>query len=303
MKLSNLARVLRAAGLTVVETSGWASRGYAGQDLKAVRGVLWHHTATNRTRYALADAPTLAMCVGGRPDLPGPLCNIVLGRSGTVYLVAAGVANHAGAGSAAGIPKDMGNHYLIGIEMESSGIAPWDWTDDQLRVAAHLGAALERGYLLGLPADQRLQLGHMEYSSQGKIDPAGWPGGMAGLRASINTALSGSAALAPQGTTISATIPALQEEGNDMPLVITQPKGDPGIYIGNGLTYRRIPDVKTLTDIQSLAKWGVYNIFKDGQVMDYPLAALGKDLDKQEISAVQAESICKRTAALLGGAK
>ena len=186
MKLSNLADILRSAGLTVVETQGWASRGYAGQDLQDVRGVLWHHTATNRNAFNGSDAPTLNMCINGRSDLPGPLCNIVFGRNGTVYLVAAGVANHAGAGSASGIPTDMGNHYLIGIEMESSGISPWDWTADQLRVAPYLGAALEEAY----GAD--LQLGHLEYSSQGKIDPAGWPGGMDGLRASINTVLGGS---------------------------------------------------------------------------------------------------------------
>jgi hypothetical protein len=201
MKLSNLANVLRAAGLTVVESPGWADRGYAGQDLRQVRGVLWHHTATNRGRYAASGAPTLSMCLNGRPDLPGPLCNIVFGRNGTVYLLAAGVANHAGAGSAPGVPKDMGNHYLIGIEMESSGIAPWDWTEDQIRIAPHLGAAFERAYLGWLDESERLQLGHLEYSSQGKIDPAGWPGGMDGLRANINAVLNGSAAINPQSTT------------------------------------------------------------------------------------------------------
>ncbi len=192
MKLSNLANVLRAAGLTVVETDGWASRGYTppgGQpiDMADVRGVLWHHTATNRSAFARANAPTLSMCTYGRADpwLPGPLCNIVFGRDGTVYLVAAGLANHAGRGSAAGIPDDMGNYYLIGIEMESSGIAPWDWTDDQLRVAPYLGAALEKAYAASL------QLGHLEYSSEGKIDPAGWPGGMDGLRDSINAIMAG----------------------------------------------------------------------------------------------------------------
>lgn len=205
MKLSNLANVLRAAGLTVVECDGWANRGYAGQDLADVRGVLWHHTATHRSRFDNSDAPTLSMCLNGRSDLAGPLCNIVFGRNGTVYLVAAGVANHAGAGSAAGIPTNMGNHYLIGIEMESSGIAPWDWTPDQLRVAPYLGAALERSY------GTSLQIAHYEYSSQGKIDPAGWPGGMDGLRESINASLSG-ASITPQSTTITP------EEDEDMPL-------------------------------------------------------------------------------------
>lgn len=202
MKLSNLANVLRAAGLTVVETPGWATRGYAGQDLTEIRGVLWHHTATGRGAYATSNAPTLQMTINGRSDLAGPLCNITFGRDGTVYLVAAGVANHAGRGSAPGFPKDTGNHYLIGIEMESSGVAPWDWTADQIRIAPYLGAALEKAYLQGIPADLRLQLGHKEYSSEGKIDPSGWPGDMNGLRASINAVLNGSAAVAPQSSTI-----------------------------------------------------------------------------------------------------
>jgi N-acetylmuramoyl-L-alanine amidase. len=147
------------------------------------------------------------MCTHGRGTpgtaeyLPGPLCQIVFGRNGTVYMVATGVANHAGKGSAPGIPKDAGNHYLIGIEMESSGIAPWDWTADQLRVAPHLGAAIEEWGMQHLAPEMRLQLGHMEYSSQGKIDPAGWPGGMDGLRASINAVLNGGAALGSAGTT------------------------------------------------------------------------------------------------------
>src|SRR5690349_7156391 len=142
-----MATVLRAAGLTVVETAGWATRGYAGRDLIAVNGVIWHHTATGRSAFLSNNAPTLSMCINGRSDLPGPLCNIVIGRDGTVYLVAAGLANHAGRGSAPGIPTDMGTYYLIGIEMESSGVAPYDWTADQIRVAPYLGAALEEAYL------------------------------------------------------------------------------------------------------------------------------------------------------------
>lgn len=203
MKIGDLGYNLRKYGLTVVETQGWASRGYAGQDLQEVRGVLWHHTATPRSNYNASDAPTLNMCINGRSDLPGPLCNIVLGRSGTVYLVAAGVGNHAGVGSAPNIPTNMGNHYMIGIEMESSGIAPFDWTEDQKRVAPYLGAALELSYLQKFPAELRIQIGHKEYSAEGKIDPAGWPGDMDGLRAQINAKiaeLQGGAKPAPAPT-------------------------------------------------------------------------------------------------------
>ncbi|AYN58251.1 endolysin [Arthrobacter phage Kepler] len=210
MKLSNLAGKLRKHGLTVVETPGWSNRGFLGRDLLEVRGVLWHHTATNRVRFNGSNAPTLQMCIEGRPDVSGPLCQIVFGRDGTVYLTAAGLANHAGAGSAPGIPRDMGNYHLVGIEMESSGVAPWDWTLDQLRVAPHLGAALELELLQHLPAERRLQIGHLEYSSQGKIDPAGWPGGMDGLRSSINRVLAagGTINVASSGGSKPAPAPA-----------------------------------------------------------------------------------------------
>jgi hypothetical protein len=195
--LTDLADGLRARGLTVVEVEGWKTRGVTNQNpphqklaLAGVRGVLWHHTATNRGAFAHNDAPTLNLCTHGRSDLPGPLCQIVFGRTGIVYVIAAGLGNHAGAGGGFGITRDMGNWELIGIEMESSGVAPWDWTDDQLRIAPYLGAALMDMY------GTTLNIGHMEYSSGGKIDPAGWPGGMDGLRAQI-TAVSGSAAIAP----------------------------------------------------------------------------------------------------------
>jgi hypothetical protein len=184
--LTDLADACYASGLQVITCDGWESRGYAGQSLQQVRGVLWHHTATSSARSYTSGMPTLSMLVNGRADLAGPLCNLGLGRGGEVYVVAAGVANHAGQGSAPGVPTDMGNHYLIGIEMESSGVEPWDWTDAQLDAMPRLGAALELHYLQYLAPEGRLQLGHYEYSSAGKIDPTGLPGAMDGLRARIN---------------------------------------------------------------------------------------------------------------------
>ena len=107
-----------------------------------------------------------------------------------------------GAGSAPGFPANMGNGYLVGIEAESSGVAPADWTADQLRVWPHLGAAIEAAYLQTLPAELRLQLGHREYSSEGKIDPAFI--NLDTLRASINQVLDKGTTVAPQagGTTV-----------------------------------------------------------------------------------------------------
>lgn len=189
--LTNLADVLRSGGLTVIETPGWKTRGWAGRQFAgSPKGVLWHHTATTSARAYKTGAPTLNMCIGGRRDLPGPLCNIVFGRAGEVYVTAAGWANHAGRGGPRGsVPRDQGNPWLIGIEMESSGVAPWDWTADQIRVMPYLGAALEKAYLMDQPAADRLQIAHFEWSSMGKIDPAGLPGGIDGLRSAINHVL------------------------------------------------------------------------------------------------------------------
>lgn len=267
MILSNLATVLRNAGLTVVETAGWASRGYEDQDLADVRGVLWHHTATNRTAFDTQNAPTLAMCVNGRPDLAGPLCHIVLGRDGTVYLVAAGLANHAGRGSAAGIPTDAGNYYLIGIEMESSGIAPFDWTEDQVRVAPYLGAALENEYLTDQPAELRVQLGHLEYSSEGKIDPAGWPGGLDGLRAAINAILTGTTpTLNPASAPAPAPAPIINlasTAGPDQCIV------DPGDTL-SGIATQYGVDLNALIALNGITQ---PDLIFPGMVLDLPQGA------------------------------
>lgn len=220
--LTDLADGLRARGLTVVEVEGWKTRGVVNRNppyqrlaLEAPRGTLWHHTATNRNSFVHSDMPTLGLLANGRSDLPGPLCQIGFGRNGTVYVVAAGLGNHAGLGwEFPGVPEDAGNWYLIGIEMESSGIAPWDWTDAQKRVAPYLGAALMDMY------GYTLNIGHYEYSKEGKIDPAGWPGGMDGLRAQI-TAVSGSAAITPgkpDSPQIIIDKPAPKKEWYEMPI-------------------------------------------------------------------------------------
>jgi hypothetical protein len=61
-------------------------------------------------------------------------------------------------------------------------------------------------------------------------------------------------------------------------LVISQAKGDPSVWIGDGITRRQIPDAKTLEDLRKLARWGVLNIFRNGETMDYPLSALGQPI-------------------------
>lgn len=109
----------RWAGLPVVVVPGWERRGHGG--MRGVFGVVGHHTATSDT--AKGDYPSQNVVTNGRAGLAGPLCNVGLGRSGTVYVVAAGCAYHAGVSAYAGF-ADLNDEFL-GIEAEDNGDGRW----------------------------------------------------------------------------------------------------------------------------------------------------------------------------------
>lgn len=165
MRLLWLAECLRDAGLEVVEVDGWQTRGSDLPGLCSV--VLGHHTATPIVpENADKDIPTLRLLVDGRADLPGPLCQLGLGRSGTFYVVAAGKANHAGRGRWAGV---VNSRRTIGIEAEHPGTGPWP----PAQVDAY-----DRGIaalLRELGQDAEHYAGHREWAlPRGrKIDPGG----------------------------------------------------------------------------------------------------------------------------------
>lgn len=128
----SIASKLRAAGLNVVEVAGWQTRGSASFN---PRGFVRHHTAGP----AAGNAPSLNICIYGRSGLPGPLCNVFQARDNTIYVVAAGRANHAGAGSWRGL---SGNSSVYGIEVENTGTGSEPWREDQLETTARVCAAL-----------------------------------------------------------------------------------------------------------------------------------------------------------------
>lgn len=144
--LTNLASVVRSSGLTVVEVPGWRTRGH-GQ-MTAVDAIICHHTAGPKT----GNYPSLNVVTEGRSDLAGPLSQLGLGRNGTVYVIAAGVAYHAGAT----FETWQNNWHAIGIEAEATGVD--DWPDVQYDAYARLCAALRHGY--DVPNDR--VLGHKE---------------------------------------------------------------------------------------------------------------------------------------------
>ncbi len=113
---------LRAAGLTVIVISGWLDRERPGSFNPV--GILNHHTGASASGWTLIKELAYAkwMFLVGRPDLPAPLCQIALGRSGTVYIGAAGRANHAGVAKRSGsVAAGDGNALYYGIEWMLSG--------------------------------------------------------------------------------------------------------------------------------------------------------------------------------------
>lgn len=136
MRDLGIANRLRGAGLVVEEQPGWQSRGRS--DGFQPDGVMWHHTASALGK----DAPSLGIVTNGRPDLPGPLCHVLITRSNICIVIASGKANHAGTGSWLGI-KDRGNSTKYGIEVENTGYNSSEpWRLDQLATLAKATAAL-----------------------------------------------------------------------------------------------------------------------------------------------------------------
>lgn len=124
----NLPDLLRKAGLTVVEIDDWETRGRpASTGGFAPVGVLNHHTGSRDVVGDDADDLTYAkwLFTQGRDDLPAPLCHLAISCEGTVYLGAAGRANHAGEAKSSGsIAAGDGNTLYVGIEWMLSGTQP-----------------------------------------------------------------------------------------------------------------------------------------------------------------------------------
>jgi hypothetical protein len=150
--LTWLPEVLEAAGLKVAEQPGWRTRGHG--DVGPIKGVICHHTAGSKT----GNMPSLGIVTDGRPDLPGPLSQLCLGRDGTYFVVAAGRAYHAGAGTWQGV--QTGNSSFIGIEAENTGKSDDPWPEVQMDAYRRGVAAI----LKKIGAQAIMACGHKEYA-------------------------------------------------------------------------------------------------------------------------------------------
>lgn len=149
-------QALVSEGIRVVEMDDWRNRERAG-DFQPI-GVMFHHTATPRS--AQGDAPSLRICMEGRRDLPGPITNGLVGRSGSLYLISDGRCNDSGMGSsvvlgevrqnkapsgdahARGLSQDTnGNPYFFDWEVEHPGDStPYEAA--QIETVHRIGTAL-----------------------------------------------------------------------------------------------------------------------------------------------------------------
>lgn len=150
--LTWLPQVLLNAGLKVAEQPGWRTRGRG--DVGPTKGVICHHTAGAKT----GNMPSLGVVTNGRPDLPGPLAQLCLGRDGTYFVVAAGRCNHAGVGNWQGFTA--GNTNFIGIEAENTGQATDPWPAVQMDAYRRGVAAI----LKKIRANAIMCCGHKEYA-------------------------------------------------------------------------------------------------------------------------------------------
>ncbi len=155
--LTDLADVLRAAGCTVVELAGWPDRarssgGYDGGPW----AVVWHHTAS-----------------AGDGAADAPVCNLVIGRDGVVYVCAAGATNTNGKGGphllpdGRTIPADGANSRVIGVELSNDGVGmafPAPMMDAAFAVSLACAAAYD--------IDPTNVVTHQVWAPSRKIDPA-----------------------------------------------------------------------------------------------------------------------------------
>jgi len=162
--LTWLADVLRDAGCTVVEESGWKTRGRDGSFTP--RGVMMHHDASP----AGETSNGVDVIRDGRPGLAGPLAQLWLAYDGTWHVVAAGRANHAGEGQWHDIPRDQGNTYCIGIETDHTTDESWSGGQRSAALAG-VAALCDR---LGIRTRDGLAdwfCAHKEYAAGRKPDP------------------------------------------------------------------------------------------------------------------------------------
>jgi N-acetyl-anhydromuramyl-L-alanine amidase AmpD len=163
---SQVLRAVKASGVRYKLVPGWNNPDYSASGVWDPVGVLEHHTAGK---------DSLGWVVNNQYR-PIRACHFLIDRDGTVNVVYALKCYHAGLGGPtkvgnAVVPKNAGNSYLYGIEIESLGTSLDNskfngYTDAQVEATAKLTAALLN--MLNVPTSAVLN--HKDYAPGRKYD-------------------------------------------------------------------------------------------------------------------------------------
>lgn len=174
--LTDLATVLRGAGLRVNELDGWRTRANSTGALRANLGIAVHHTASGTGWTGEREARFCALEASGRP-----IYNVLLDRTGLFWVLAAGSTNSEGRGgpwtsSRGTVPVDGGNSRLLSLAIANNGVGePYPRAVTDALVTAC--AALSRRYAYNPSRDIVSHWARSNGQDPGwtnrKIDPAG----------------------------------------------------------------------------------------------------------------------------------
>lgn len=229
MTATRFLEALRAEGLTVHTHDGWEthnrnSKGAWGP----LNGVMLHHTAGGQSgAYNIMSK--------GLEGLPGPLCQGLINKDGSIDAVGWGRANHAGGGDPdvlAAVKAERyplprtnehqgsdgsvdGNAHFVGFECVNKGDGKDPWPAVQLEAMARACAAVCRAF--GWTVNSVLR--HMDWSDW-KPDPKGvdWEA----MRDRIKTILAGPPNATPMPGK-STTKPPVKKPGTKPPTSAPKP--------------------------------------------------------------------------------
>lgn len=139
--IPELRKAAEPLGIRVIVVEGAENRGRPAStgDYDPNGAHTVHHTgATTSDEHP---ALTVQTCIIGRPDLPGPLVQVLVAHNGDIYVIACGRCNHAGEVGKSGVlgmPLGAdGNALSIGDEVDTNGTQPLP--PEQIRSIALVG--------------------------------------------------------------------------------------------------------------------------------------------------------------------
>lgn len=243
MMLTDMADVLRAAGLTVIELPGWKQRGESGEFDPI--GLLLHHDAMGLGWNSNPGDDMNVPQYMSQNGVDGS--QLWVRKDGAVVVMAAGRKWHAGAGSWPGVPGS-GNTYLLGIETDHTVGDPWP--DAQVQTIYRSSRSLADHYGL------HVYIGHKEWAPARKIDPENFD--LDAWRAYIRrpaTPVPPPVQPAPSATTIAAATGT-----EESPMIIARTTDSKGRYVYGQLLFDGIHYIANLAVLQIMKAAGAKEI-------------------------------------------